>query len=226
MIGAHDALRWVAESQCSRRWQPSTSPQCRRSRPSTRWPWKPPREADLLRSPCRPRRQTAIGHTVRRDTPRWQKDATLLDRVPDKPVTYPFKELTVRLRRGRCELCQQPGKVQVHQIRKLAWLEPPGADQPTWAKVIVRKRRKTPRGLPFLPRHHPQPAPHHASGVDHSKASCLERGPGGSAGGHAKRACTAGTSPHGLPRYLAKFGDLIIPDRRPSLSRVLLRRVR
>jgi hypothetical protein len=72
-----------------------------------------------------------------------RKDATLLDRVPDKPVTYPFKELTVRLRRGRCELCQQPGKVQVHQIRKLAQLEPPGADQPTWAKVMVRKRRKT-----------------------------------------------------------------------------------
>lgn len=36
------------------------------------------------------------------------KDATLVDRVP-KTVTYPVKELTVRLRRGRCELCEQPG---------------------------------------------------------------------------------------------------------------------
>jgi group II intron reverse transcriptase/maturase len=72
-----------------------------------------------------------------------RKDATLIDRVPDRPVTYPFKELTVRLRKGRCELCEEPGKVQVHQIRKLAQLDKPGADQPTWAKVMARKRRKT-----------------------------------------------------------------------------------
>ena len=72
-----------------------------------------------------------------------KKDATLIDRVPEKPVTYPFKELTVRLRKGRCELCEEPGKVQVHQIRKLAQLEPAGADQPTWKTVMARKRRKT-----------------------------------------------------------------------------------
>jgi len=71
------------------------------------------------------------------------KDVTLIDRVPDRPVTYPVKELTARLRKGRCELCQQPGKVQVHQIRKLAQLDKLGADQPTWATVMVRKRRKT-----------------------------------------------------------------------------------
>jgi group II intron reverse transcriptase/maturase len=70
------------------------------------------------------------------------KDATLVDRVPP-PVTYPFKELTVRLRKGRCELCQEPGKVQVHQIRRLAQLEPLGADQPAWATLMARKRRKT-----------------------------------------------------------------------------------
>jgi hypothetical protein len=62
---------------------------------------------------------------------------------PFKPMTYPFKELTVRLRQGRCELCQEPGKVQVHQIRKLTQLEPAGADQPAWANVMARKRRKT-----------------------------------------------------------------------------------
>jgi hypothetical protein len=72
-----------------------------------------------------------------------RKDATLIDRVPDIPVTYPFKELTVRLRRGRCELCEEPGKVQVHQIRKLAQLEPAGADRPAWKAVMARKRRKT-----------------------------------------------------------------------------------
>jgi hypothetical protein len=72
-----------------------------------------------------------------------KKDATLIDRVPDRPVTYPFKELTVRLRKGRCELCEEPGKVQVHQIRKLAQLNQPGADQPAWANLMARKRRKT-----------------------------------------------------------------------------------
>jgi Type II intron maturase/AI2M/AI1M-like, HNH endonuclease len=72
-----------------------------------------------------------------------RKDAVLIDRVPDQPATYPFKELTVRLRQGRCELCQKPGKVQVHQIRKLAQLEPAGADQPMWKTVMARKRRKT-----------------------------------------------------------------------------------
>jgi hypothetical protein len=61
----------------------------------------------------------------------------------NRPVTYPFKELTVRLRRGRCELCEEPGKVQVHQVRKLAQLEPAGADQPMWKAVMARKRRKT-----------------------------------------------------------------------------------
>lgn len=71
------------------------------------------------------------------------KGATLVDRVPDRPVTYPFKELTVRLRRGRCELCEEPGKVQVHQIRKLAQLNQSGADQPAWANLMARKRRKT-----------------------------------------------------------------------------------
>jgi len=71
-----------------------------------------------------------------------RKDATLVDRVP-KPIIYPFRELTVRLRRGRCELCEQPGKVQVHQIRKLAQLDQLGADQPTWAALMARKRRKT-----------------------------------------------------------------------------------
>ena len=72
-----------------------------------------------------------------------RKDATLVDYVLDRPVTYPFKELTVRLRRGGCELCQEPGKVQVHQIRELAQVDQPGADQPAWARVMARKRRKT-----------------------------------------------------------------------------------
>jgi hypothetical protein len=71
-----------------------------------------------------------------------RNDAVLLDRVP-KPIIYPHKELTVRLRRGRCELCEQPAKVQVHQIRKLAQLDQLGADQPPWAALMARMRRKT-----------------------------------------------------------------------------------
>ena len=71
-----------------------------------------------------------------------RKDATLIDHVP-KPVTYPAKELTARLRRGRCELCEQPGPVQVHQVRNLAQLGPPGPAQPAWAALMARMRRKT-----------------------------------------------------------------------------------
>jgi hypothetical protein len=66
----------------------------------------------------------------------------LTDRAP-QPVTYPFKELTVRLRRGRCELCEQPGKVQVHQVRNLAQLGQPSQGQPAWAAHMARIRRKT-----------------------------------------------------------------------------------
>jgi len=71
-----------------------------------------------------------------------KKDAVLIDRV-SKPVTYTRKELTIRLLRGRCELCGEPRKVQVHQIRKLAQLGKPGTDQPPWAALMARKRRKT-----------------------------------------------------------------------------------
>jgi group II intron reverse transcriptase/maturase len=71
-----------------------------------------------------------------------RKDATLVDRVPT-PVTHPVKELTVRLRTGRCEWCEQPGPVQVHQVRNLAQLGPPGPAQPAWAALMARKRRKT-----------------------------------------------------------------------------------
>jgi group II intron reverse transcriptase/maturase len=71
-----------------------------------------------------------------------RKDATLVDRVP-KPVTYPVKELTARLRKGKCELCEQTGPVQVHQVRSLARLGPPGPAQPAWAALMAKMRRKT-----------------------------------------------------------------------------------
>ena len=70
------------------------------------------------------------------------KDAVLTDHVP-KRVTYPRKELTTRLLRRRCELCEQPGRVVIHQVRKLANLGKPEPGQPAWAAVMARKRRKT-----------------------------------------------------------------------------------
>jgi group II intron reverse transcriptase/maturase len=71
-----------------------------------------------------------------------KKDAILTDHVP-KPVTYTRKELTNRLLKGRCELCEEPSKVHVHQIRKLTQLGQPGPAQPPWAALMARKRRKT-----------------------------------------------------------------------------------
>lgn len=70
------------------------------------------------------------------------KDAVLSDRIPDR-APYPRKELVIRLLRRRCELCEEPGKVVVHQVRKLVSLGEPGPDQPVWAALMTRKRRKT-----------------------------------------------------------------------------------
>ena len=70
------------------------------------------------------------------------RDAVIIDRVP-QPVTYPRKELVARLLAGRCEMCEEPAKVVVHQVRKLASLGEPGQGQPDWAALMIRKRRKT-----------------------------------------------------------------------------------
>jgi group II intron reverse transcriptase/maturase len=70
------------------------------------------------------------------------KHTVLADQVP-KRAPYPRKELTIRLLRSRCEMCEQPGKVLVHQVRKLASLGSPDTGQPDWAALMARKRRKT-----------------------------------------------------------------------------------
>jgi hypothetical protein len=70
------------------------------------------------------------------------KDAAITDRIPDR-VPHPRKELVTRLLARRCELCGEPGKVLVHQVRNLASLGKPGPAQPRWAAVMARKRRKT-----------------------------------------------------------------------------------
>jgi hypothetical protein len=71
-----------------------------------------------------------------------QKKAILDDRRPT-PVTVRRKELIIRLRAGRCELCEQRAEVQVHHVRKLADLARPGRPQPPWMKLMAMKRRKT-----------------------------------------------------------------------------------
>ena len=71
-----------------------------------------------------------------------QARAVLTDRIPER-VTYPRKELPLRLLRGECEVCGQAGSVTVHQIRKLTDLGKPGPEQPGWARLMVKRRRKT-----------------------------------------------------------------------------------
>lgn len=70
------------------------------------------------------------------------KDAVLADRVRVR-VPYPRKELVIRLRARRCELCGDVGPVLVHQVRRLASLGQPGPGQPAWAALMASKRRKT-----------------------------------------------------------------------------------
>ena len=72
-----------------------------------------------------------------------QKNAVLRDREP-VPAANPRRELIDRLLAGRCEICGQAEKVQVHQIRKLSDLDRPGQpNQPEWMRIMTKRRRKT-----------------------------------------------------------------------------------
>jgi group II intron reverse transcriptase/maturase len=71
-----------------------------------------------------------------------QKTATVVDRQPIR-VDYPHKELVARLLADVCEICQRPGEVEVHHIRKLADLGQPGPLEPLWVKAMANRRRKT-----------------------------------------------------------------------------------
>jgi len=71
-----------------------------------------------------------------------KRNAVLRDHTP-APIPYPRKELIHRLLKRRCELCEEPGKVQAHQVRKLASLGDAGPGQPAWAALMTRMRRKT-----------------------------------------------------------------------------------
>ena len=70
-----------------------------------------------------------------------QKKAVIDDR-PAVPALA-RKELVTRLRKGRCEWCQQYAAMETRQVRKLADLTRPGRPQPAWAQRMARMRRKT-----------------------------------------------------------------------------------
>jgi hypothetical protein len=56
----------------------------------------------------------------------------------------PGSQLLARLRQRQCEACGQPAPVEVHQVRKLADLTTrEGQQQPEWAQLMARMRRKT-----------------------------------------------------------------------------------
>jgi hypothetical protein len=68
--------------------------------------------------------------------------AVITDPAP-VPVHPPRRELVHRLRRRRCELCEQGATVAVHQVAALADPGRPGPGQPSWAALMTRMRRKT-----------------------------------------------------------------------------------
>ena len=70
-----------------------------------------------------------------------QKKAVIDDRLPAPPASR--NELVTRLRAGWCELCEQRGQVEVHQVRRLADLAGNRHPQPEWAQLMARRRRKT-----------------------------------------------------------------------------------
>jgi len=85
----------------------------------------------------KPRVATFGGIPLRR-----QKNAVLIDREPVRDAVR-GSELIRRLLAGRCELCGQAEKVQVHQIRKLADLRKPEQPKPEWMQHMAKRRRKT-----------------------------------------------------------------------------------
>jgi len=71
-----------------------------------------------------------------------QAKAVLTDRQPAPPARP--KEVITRLLRGECEWCHTRTQVETHQVRKLADLaSQPGREQPAWAALMTRMRRKT-----------------------------------------------------------------------------------
>jgi hypothetical protein len=73
---------------------------------------------------------------------RQNRRAVITDPAP-VPFRAPRKELITRLRMRLCELCEHGTAVDVHQVAKLADLGRKGPDQPAWAALMAKMRRKT-----------------------------------------------------------------------------------
>lgn len=73
---------------------------------------------------------------------RQDRRAVICDPAP-APVHPPRRELIHRLRKRWCELCEHDTTVTVHQIAGLNQLGKPGPDQPAWAALMAKMRRKT-----------------------------------------------------------------------------------
>jgi group II intron reverse transcriptase/maturase len=123
-----------------------------------------------------------------------QKKAVIEDRLPAPPASR--KELITRLRAGWCELCEQRGQVEVHQIRKLADLAGNRLPQPEWAQLMARRRRKT---LVVCPdchqRVHTTAARRDPHALVTGEPDDRKRSRPVRAGGRRKRTRPAGTSP-------------------------------
>lgn len=136
-------LRWVAETSMlktlARKHDSTASAMADRYRATIATPYGARRcfQVSVERAGRQPLVARFGGIPLRR-----QKNAVLTDRVP-APVTVRRKELITRLLAGRCELCKQPGPVDVHQVRKLADLQRPGRPQPVWDQLMAKRRRKT-----------------------------------------------------------------------------------
>jgi group II intron reverse transcriptase/maturase len=136
-------LRWVAETSMLKtlacKHDSTVTAMANRYRATVETPYGPRRcfQVSVERQGRQPLVAQFGGIPLRR-----KKDAVLVDRVP-VPVTVRRKELLTRLQAERCELCKQPGPVDVHQVRKLADLQRPGHPQPAWDRLMAKRRRKT-----------------------------------------------------------------------------------
>jgi hypothetical protein len=71
-----------------------------------------------------------------------QKRAVIDDRVI-APINSRRRELVTRLQKRWCELCDKWAReVEVHQIPKIADLAKIKEPQPTWARIMAKRRRK------------------------------------------------------------------------------------
>jgi group II intron reverse transcriptase/maturase len=135
-----DRLRWTAETSMLKtlaaKHDSTVSKMSARYRATIDTPHGPRRcfEAVVERAGKQPLVTRFGGIPLRK-----QHKAVLTDQRP--PLPHRPKELTLRTRRRWCEWCEHHADVEVHQVRKLADLT--AGQQPEWAKIMIRMRRKT-----------------------------------------------------------------------------------